>query len=83
MKEYVVITTISHFRLKYIVPADEYNEPIDLDNVTDFSQMHISEDIIASEKITEDEALALFDAENQYLRNWPRSKKIDFINNNE
>jgi hypothetical protein len=95
--EYVVVTAISSFRIRYVMHKDDLralNTEIDpsdsqlvewakdtvtCEEVEEFSQMHLAENIIDSELIDEDRMLELFDSDNDYLSKWERDKKIAFV----
>jgi hypothetical protein len=47
--------------------------------VVEFSQKHIGETIIDSEILTEEKMLEKFDADNDYLTDWTREKKIQYV----
>jgi hypothetical protein len=49
--------------------------------VEEFSQKHIGETIIDSEILTEEQMLKKFDADNDYLKDWTREKKIQHVRN--
>jgi hypothetical protein len=51
------------------------------DEVVEFSQKHIGETIIDSEILTEEQTLEKFDADNDYLKDWTREKKIEYVRN--
>jgi hypothetical protein len=51
------------------------------DEVVEFSQKHIGETIIDSEILTEEQMLEKFDADNDYLKDWTREKKIEYVRN--
>ena len=92
---YVVVTAVSTFRERYVVPVDELQAlnpdmPVDpkwaLDLVTceeveEFSQLHIGEQIVDMAEKTEDEVLELFDKDNDYLKEWDKDQKIKHIRN--
>lgn len=92
-KEYAVVTTIQTFRHRYVVPMDKLqelnvNETVDpkwaLDSVTmeevkEFSQLHLGEQIIDLNVASEDEILELFDKDNEYLSSWSKDYKLDWI----
>ena len=79
--KYVLVTAISTHRMRYAIPMDElqkFNEehPVDprwaLDCVTcqeieEFSQDHLGEQIVDYDVLTEEEILAQFDKDNDYL----------------
>jgi hypothetical protein len=95
--KYVVVTAISSFKMKYVIPTEELqklNEATELDQerarewaeecvimeeVKDFSQKHIGETVIETQISDEDTILEIFDRENDYLSEWTREKKIDYI----
>jgi hypothetical protein len=51
------------------------------DEVVEFSQKHVGETIIDSEILTEEQMLEKFDADNDYLKDWTREKKIEYVRN--
>lgn len=97
-KQYVLVTAISHFRMRYCIPVDELRaenpdatdeefnaiewaeDCVTLESVKEFSQQHISEDIIDTRIISEEEMLRQFDEDNSYLSTWSRQKKIEYVN---
>jgi len=92
-KEYVVVTAVSTHRMRYAVPMDELQKmnedyivdpkwALDLvtcEDVEEFSQLHVGEQIIDSVVMNEDEILELFDKDNDYLKFWPDDQKIKHI----
>ena len=87
--KYVKVKTISIFEHTYMIPMQEGQTVEDhLDYVTcheveEFSQLHVDENILmnCTEVVDEEEMLALFDKENDYLRSWSREKKIETVHN--
>lgn len=91
--EYVVVTCVSTFRNRYVIPVDELqrmnpDEEVDpswaLDAVTcedvkEFSQRHVGEQIIDAQVLREPEVLQFFDADNDYLKDWTEDQKISWI----
>ncbi len=93
-KDYVIITTLSHFKLQYAIPADEFDklgfdEPINQDElskylaagtVKEFSQKHLGE--VVSDVSVYDEELLIkeFDSTNSYLSDWTHKQKVEWIN---
>ena len=43
--------------------------------------MHIGEQIIDTEIVTEDQMLSKFNVDNDYLSDWTEEKKIEFVRN--
>ena len=93
--EYVVVTAMSTHRMRYVVPMDELQKlnedyivdpkwALDLvtcEEVQEFSQMHLGEQIVDSYVMDEDEILDLFDKDNDYLKDWTKEQKIKNIRN--
>lgn len=93
--EYVVVTCISSFRQRYVIPVDELqklnpDEPVDpswaldevtMENVKEFSQRHVGEQIIDAQVVKQPEVLQFFDADNDYLAEWDESYKLAWIKN--
>jgi len=98
-KEYVVITTISTHKSRFVIHKDELqkmNTDITLtdefafdwakdsvlcNEIKEFSQEWLGDSFIDADIKTEEEILQLFDRENDYLKNWPVSQKMDWIKN--
>lgn len=86
-KKLYVVETISMFRMRYIV-EDEKAEWADdtvvmglgTEDFKEFSQHHVDESITSTREITEAEMLAMFDADNAYLKDWTTERKLEFIN---
>lgn len=93
MSKYAVVTTVSQFRIRYVIPMDELQKlnseaPVELqwaedcvtcEDVKDFSQKHLGETIIDTVEMNEEEVLELFDTDNDYLKEWQEYKKIEWI----
>ena len=54
-------------------------DTITMEEVTELSQKFLGEQIVSTDIIGEDQALELFDADNDYLVDWPKDQKIAFI----
>lgn len=94
-KQYVIVTAVSQFRLRYVIPMDALqalnpNVQVDplwaLDSVTcgdveEFSQEHMGETILDHRVVGEDEILEIFDKENHYLSGWGTDEKLRHIRN--
>lgn len=77
----VLVETVSIFRHRYVVEVPLNQTTYALDTVTmneavEFSQEHIDENIITHRIITEKEALALCDIDNDYAKDWTKEQKI-------
>ena len=93
MTKYAVVTCISQFRIRYVVPMDELQKlntevPVELEwaedcvtcnEVKEFSQKHLGETIIDTVEMDEEELLEFFDADNDYLEGWPKEQKLKWI----
>jgi len=93
-KDYVVVTTISQFRHRYVMHKDDLQKlnpdmpvkPIEwacgvvlAEEAEEFSQNCLAETIIDTDTMTEDEMLELFDEDNDYMRRWLRDYKIEWV----
>ena len=92
-KEYVVVTTLSHFKLKYAIPAEDFEslgfkEPIDTKklesyieagNIKEFSQQHLGEVASDVSVYTDEDIVELFNLDNAYLASWTTEQKIAWI----
>ena len=92
-KEYAAVTTISTFHHTYIVPLDQLQklnpeQPVDeswladcvtMDQVEEFSQEHLGEQIVNVFTLNEKEVLETFDDKNSYLSSWPTQQKIEWV----
>lgn len=84
MPKYLV-EAVSMFRMRYVVDAKCPDYAKDLvvmkeDDLKEFSQRHLDEIISDAREITNDEYLALFDKDNDYLKDWPEDRKFNFVN---
>lgn len=95
-EKYVVVTAMSQFRIRYVVPMSELQKenelsPVDpkwaLDGVTceeydEFSQEHLGE--VITDWIVEDQEQVLerFNKENDYLSSWSDEFKLEWIRKN-
>jgi hypothetical protein len=95
-EKYVIVTAISSYRMKYCIPVSELQElnpehPVQpkewamdcvtMNEVKEFSQHWLGEQIVEAREMTEEEMLSLFDEENEYLNSWSREKKIEHVKN--
>lgn len=83
-KEWVLVECISTFRHRYMVQVPEGKAEWALDTVTmedakEFSQLHLGETIVSHRVVTEDEALAICDEDNDYCSSWPDEKKMEVL----
>lgn len=92
-QEYVLVTTLSHFKIKYAIPIQDFealgfSQPIDTEKlskyietgkVKEFTQKHLGEVVADAAVYTQDDLLTIFDVDNDYLKNWTREQKIAWI----
>ena len=79
-KEWVLVEAVSMFRMRYMVEVPKGKAEYALDTVVcndakEFSQEHLGETIVSHRVMTEEEALALCDADNNYLKGWTTEQK--------
>jgi len=89
MKKYILVDAISSFRIRYAVsvPADfddvkakEWaGDSVTCEDVEEFSQEHIGEQISSMRILSEEELLAQFDEDNDYLRPWSNELKLQNV----
>lgn len=70
--KWVLVETVSQFRMRYMVEVPEEHPEWALDTVTmeeakEFSQEHLGEVIISHRVVTEEEAIAICDVDNDYV----------------
>jgi len=92
-KKYAVVTAVSTFHHYYVVPMDELqklntNSPVEanwladsvtMQEVEEFSQQHLGEQIVDCYEIDEQSMLDLFDKQNDYLKDWPTEQKLAWV----
>jgi hypothetical protein len=81
-KEWILVETVSQFRQRYVVEVPKGKADWALDTVTmneakEFSQKHLCETIVSHRALTEEEALALSDEDNDYGADWTKEQKLD------
>lgn len=55
------------------------NDCVTMEEMKEFSQHHIGENIIDTFILDEERVLNLFDRDNDYLKDWPKSKKLEHL----
>ena len=94
-KDYVVVTAISSYRMRYVMHRDDLqklnpkdtlhtvrsaNDTVTMELCEEFSQEHMGEYIIDTVEMDEAEMLALFDRDNEYRCGaWPKSKVVAMV----
>jgi len=55
------------------------NDLVTCEEVKEFSQSHLGEQILDTFILDEERVLQLFDRDNDYLKDWPKSKKLKHL----
>jgi hypothetical protein len=80
--EWVLVETLSQYRMRYMVEVPVGKKEWALDTVTmeeakDFSQNWLGETIVSHRVVTEEEALNICDEDNDYGKTWNDEHKIN------
>tara|TARA_R110000744_G_scaffold63850_2_gene131320 strand:- start:481 stop:798 length:318 start_codon:yes stop_codon:yes gene_type:complete len=93
-KDYVVVTAISSFRMRYVMHKDDLqklntekqvnaiewaNDTVINDDCEEFSQEYMGEYIADTVEMNEEDMLKLFDKDNDYLSEWTKDQKIAMV----
>lgn len=93
-KDYVVVTAISSYRMRYVMHRDDLQKKNPLDPVNaiewandtvtmgeceEFSQEHMGEYIVDAVEMNEEDMLVLFDKDNDYLSEWTKDQKVIWV----
>ena len=93
-KDYVVVTAISSYRMRYVMHRDDLqkkntekpvdviewaNDTVNMNECEEFSQEHMGEYIVDTVEMNEEDMLELFDKDNDYLREWTKDQKIAMV----
>lgn len=81
-KVWVMVDAVFTYRMRYCVEAPASNPEYALDDVTmetakEFSQQPLGEQIVSHRVVTEEEALAICDVDNDYCKKWADDQKIN------
>jgi len=81
-KVWVMVDTVFTYRMRYCVQAPSSKPEYALDDVTmetakEFSQLAVGEQIVSHRVVSEAEALAICDVDNDYCKDWTSEKKIE------
>ena len=88
MSKLYLVETISMHRIRYVVECKEEVHALDEvimhatggESIKEFSQQHLDEVISSSREISRIEYLDLFDKDNDYLKDWNESQKMQCVN---
>lgn len=80
-----LIETVSVFRMRYVIEAKNASDAKDevtmnIGELAEFSQLHVDEMITSAREIDKKEYLRLFDEDNEYLKDWDKQQKLNWIN---
>ena len=93
-KDYVVVTALSSYRMRYVMHRDDLQrlnplDPVDAiewandtvinDKCEEFSQEYMGEYIVDTVEMDEEDMLELFDRDNYYLSGWPKDQKVSLV----
>lgn len=96
IKDYVVVTTVSNHRMRYVIHKDDLQkmnpeqkvQPIEwaqdavtCQDVEEFSQDWLGEQIVDTQMMSEEEMLDLFNRDNDYLASWTKEQKLNWVGN--
>jgi hypothetical protein len=93
MSKYYVVTAVSQYRTRYVIPVDSLQEEnpddqvsvewaedsVTCNEVEEFSQLWLGETIVDAAEVDEEQVLQMFDRENDYLSTWDRDYKLNYI----
>ena len=86
--QWVLVETVSMFRERYMVEVpvgvDRYGkdkaewalDTVTMEEAKEFSQQHLGQTIVSHRVVTEEDALAMCDKENDYAKKWNDELKI-------
>jgi hypothetical protein len=77
-----IVEAISMFRMRYAVrcqSAEHATDTVVMQEAQEMSQQHLDEVVSNVREVTEAEYLAMYDADNDYLKDWPAEKKLGMI----
>jgi hypothetical protein len=80
-KVLVMVEAVQQFRMRYLVEVDADHPEWAMDTVVmkeakEFSQQDMGESIVSHRVVTEEEALAISDVDNDYTKSWTKEQKI-------
>jgi hypothetical protein len=90
-KKYYVVTAISQYRMRYVIPVEDLRDEdgkvsevwamdsVVMEDVEEFSQEHIGEVVLDVIEEDEEQILARFNKENDYIKSWTTEQKLKHI----
>ncbi len=90
MSKYVLVETVSQFRMRYVVelkdsdPSEWALDTVTMNEATEFGQSYIGEHIVSHRDITEQELVELFREDNSHLKSFTTQEIISgFVTTNK
>ena len=91
--KYAIVTAVSSYRMRYAIPMEDLQnlnkdakvelewaaDAVTCNEVEEFSQQWLGEQIIDVQELDEEQILELFDKDNDYLKDWSRDQKLNYI----
>lgn len=80
-----LVETVSMFRMRYVVEADEPDHAADtvvMEEAKEFGQHHVAENIINIREVTDEEIPKLFFEDHPYLESCGPEKAFSYITKN-
>ena len=86
--EFVLVETVSMFRMRYMIEVPKGKYEYALDDVVmrdaelkEFSQKHLDEIIVSHRKVKRKKIVEMVDNDNDYCKSWSPEKKLEvFVN---
>ena len=93
-KDYVVVTALSSYRMRYVMHRDDLqklnpsvpvdaiewaNDTVNMNECEEFSQEHMGEYIVDTVEMNEEDMLELFDKDNPSLGKWTKDQKVAMV----
>lgn len=86
--EFVLVETVSMFRMRYVIEVPKGKPEYALDDVVmrdaelkEFSQEHLDEIIVSHRTIKPKKIVKMIDIDNEYCKSWSPEKKLQsFVN---
>ncbi len=81
MKKYLV-ETVSVFRIRYVIECEDSVHATDsvvMNEVEEFSQEHIDENIFSVREINDDEIVSIFFEDHPYLKEYGPEKAMQYV----
>ena len=84
--EFVLVETVSMFRMRYIIEVPkgkpEYAlQDVAMEEAKEFSQIHLGETVVSHRKVKSKKIVEMIDNDNEYCKSWSPEKKLQsFVN---